>query len=458
MVMARVLTKEDLAAYRQTLLAYAVVGPFLQLGIQQGLFYFLPVEKKRSRGRVADALFVVIITGNLFGLFIALGGNQLLASQFSNPQVAAMLLWMIPYALFTLPSSLAPTVLVAHDHAIKSSLFVITRQFLIGVGTIIPVIIWQNAESALIGNVVACMLVGIEAIFLMFRMTPASASRPSLRGIRELLTFSVPLGLATMAGTITMQIDKLIVGFMCSPEEFAVFALGAIEVPLLAALTGAVSMAVVSDMRKAVVEGDLNEARRLFGAVAKKTSLLIFPIAIILMAVAEPFIETIYGPAYSGSSDPFRVYLLKLPFRIVVYGAILLALGKNNVILFVTVGCLILSALLSVLFVELIGPTGAALGPVLTLIFVNIPIFMFYIARGLKVDVLEVLPFGSLVKNFISALPTGLLAYLTLIVCRNYTSLLQIAAVAIVCGSYCFIWWNGRLFKRRSLKTLMSRS
>src|SRR5688572_20766022 len=106
MVMARVLVKEDLAAYRQTFLAYATVAPLIGMGIGQGMYYFLPVEKGRVRGRVMDGMAVAGFMGLLFALFIALGGNELLAQRFSNPKVANMLLWMIPYTLITTPTSL----------------------------------------------------------------------------------------------------------------------------------------------------------------------------------------------------------------------------------------------------------------------------------------------------------------------------------------------------------------
>ena len=76
MAMARVLTKEDLAAYRQTLLAYAIAAPILELGIGQGLYYFLPAEKIRIRGRVLDAVTVLGAMGTLFArVWISLGAG-----------------------------------------------------------------------------------------------------------------------------------------------------------------------------------------------------------------------------------------------------------------------------------------------------------------------------------------------------------------------------------------------
>ena len=68
------------------------VAPLLQLGVTQGIYYFLPKETERIRGRVVDALVVLAIMGLLFGVVIGVGGNHYLAGEFSNPQVAELLL------------------------------------------------------------------------------------------------------------------------------------------------------------------------------------------------------------------------------------------------------------------------------------------------------------------------------------------------------------------------------
>ena len=91
MVLARVLSKADLATYRQTMLAYDVVLPLLSLGLASGIYYFLPTEKNRRRGVVLEGLLLMAGMGLLYAIFIAAGGNHLLAKRFSNPAIVATL-------------------------------------------------------------------------------------------------------------------------------------------------------------------------------------------------------------------------------------------------------------------------------------------------------------------------------------------------------------------------------
>jgi O-antigen/teichoic acid export membrane protein len=452
MVMARVLTKEDMAAYRQTLLAYAFVAPFIGLGIGQGIYYFVPVEKLRIRGRVFDAITILGGMGALFALFLALGGNQLLAMRFSNPEVARLLLWMIPYAIVTAPATQCASVLVARDHVVQSSVFQVTRQFFIGIATVVPVLIWQTAEAPLIGNVVASILFGAEAIRLMIKATPKDSSTPTRAGMAEMLKFSVPLGLATMVGTISLQLDKVIVAMMCPPEEFAVYALGAVEIPFLAVFTGSISVVMLAEMRRAVADGKKKEALGLFFKTAEKTSLVIFPVMVFLLVTADVFVQTLFSETYAESADPFRLYLLKLPSRVVVFGAILMALGKNLVILRTSTVSLALGGALSVLSVYQFGAIGAVFGSLVSVYFFVIPTYLGVIGREVGKPRKEILPFRKLAMTLLASLPVGIVAYFSLLITSDYGPCVSLICAALSVAPYCLWMWNGKLFELSALR------
>jgi O-antigen/teichoic acid export membrane protein len=90
MVLARVLTKHDFATVQQTLLAYQFIAPLLLLGLPEAAFYFLPGETKRPRGVLIDNLTLLVALSCMFSLFLALGGNELLAMRFDNPDLAEL--------------------------------------------------------------------------------------------------------------------------------------------------------------------------------------------------------------------------------------------------------------------------------------------------------------------------------------------------------------------------------
>ena len=134
MVMARILSQTDLATYRQTMLAYDVAIPLLSLGIDSGLYYFLPTEKNRARGLVLDGLLLMLAMGMLYTVFIALGGNHLLAKRFSNPAIVATLAYLVPLPLIMLPAKLVSSVLVVQNQVSRLTFYNVWSGLLLAVG------------------------------------------------------------------------------------------------------------------------------------------------------------------------------------------------------------------------------------------------------------------------------------------------------------------------------------
>jgi len=445
--LSRSLNKDDLAAYQQTLLAYAIVAPFLQLGIGQAMLYFLSTEKMRIRGRVVDALTILTISGTLFATFIACGGNQLLASSFSNPKVAEMLLWMIPYAIITTPGNIVDSVLIACGHVTKAAIVIVSRRIFVAVATVVPVLLWSNPNAAIIGNVVASILFGLEAIFLMVRATPSEVFKPSLVGMKEMLAFSAPLGLAGMLGTISLQSDKFIVSVMCEPEQFAVYSLGAFEIPFLGVVTGSIAAVFLAEMRKAIVDGKVDEAVRLFRLTAEKTSLIIFPVAVFLFFCAEPFIKLLFSNKYTESAEYFRLYLIKLPYRVVVFGSILMALGQSQFILRRSFVSLILGVFLKICLVYFWGPVGAIIGALIVAYTYVVPSSLRKVAAEARISFVKVFPWKVLFIRFVMCLPIALVSWFSTELLSEYPPQWQLVMALTLVGPYCLWWWNGELYR-----------
>ena len=457
MVMARELTKTDLAAYRQTFLAYSMVIPILGLGVGQAMYYFLPAEKERMRGRVMDGIAALGAMGLLFALFVALGGNELLAAKFSNPQVARLLLWLIPYAIVSIPASATESVLVARDKALMASVFGVFRQLLVGISTIIPLIFWSTAEAPLIGNVVASILMGIVGISLMFRAVSGGGSPwPKLAGIRELLFFAVPLALGGMISTISKQLDQVIVTVLRTPAEFAEYSLGAMELPLVGIITGALTSVMLADMRKSIVEGDKEKALRLFHTVGEKSSLVMLPVMVFLLLTADTIIQYLYTAAYADSAYPFRVYLTLLPIRTVVFGSLLLALGLNKFVLYRCIAGLIFNLVLSAILVWQIGPIGAAVATVATMYFCEVPACIIMLAHKLEKSWLDIMPYRAMARIMLDLIPVTILSLIIMWQVENIH--VEFLLISLSFALFSLYYWNEKLYSLSDIQRWVAKT
>lgn len=411
MVMARILSQTELATYRQTLLAYDVAIPLLSLGISSGIYYFLPTEKTRVRGVVVDGLVMMAGMGLLYAVFIALGGNHLLAKRFSNPAIVKPLAYLVPLPMIMLPAGLLASVMVVQNQVQKLTVYNVLTSLLLAVSVIAACLAWKSPDSMVLARVGVSVISGLVAIWLMLQVVPKDKWQPSFACMKRMVAYSVPLVAASAVGAISIQIDKLIVSSMCSPEQFAVYSNGAIEIPLIGILTGSIASVIQPDLRRLVAEGNFAGALALFRQAAAKSAAVLIPAMVFLLVSAEPFILTLFSSKYSGSVLPFRLYLLILPVRIVYYGVFMMALGKNKLILYRTIVALVFNLAVSIVLVRWMGFIGSIVGTILTLYLVSCAWNFTVISRAVGCRWWQIVPFGTVFQlagvSVLASLPVG---------------------------------------------------
>jgi O-antigen/teichoic acid export membrane protein len=410
-VLSRLFTKTDYAAYRQTFLAYAFVAPLLTLGLPGALFYFLPRDKEHGRSILTGNLVLLFLMGCLFALAMWCGGNELLAKRFNNPSLSRLLLIYSPYGLLALPVMAVSACLLSYDRVKALAVYHVASKALFLICVVVLALTWRSTNAAVSGAVIATFLIFFPAIFLMYRAAAGDDWWPTMTNMWEQLKYGVPLGLAAMVGTISKNLDKVIVSSMCPPEQFAVYVNAAMEIPLIGILTGSVSAVLLPEIVKLYKQGDRSEGLQLWKRAAAKCAIIILPVMCFLMVMAPEVIRVVFSAKYTGSVHPFRVYLLLLPIRTVSWGTMLMAAGKSSWILLKTAMTLILNLILSVILVHQIGYIGAVLATVTVIYVWNIPFNMVAISRVYNVPFWKILPYGVFLKIMLISLAAGAVVF-----------------------------------------------
>jgi len=403
-VLARVLSVRDYATYRQTFLAYQFAAPLLSLGLPTALYYFLPGADRRPRGVLFDNLAALTLMGGVFAVFLLAGGNRLLAWRFQNPDLVEPLQWMAAYALFALPAGAISACLTVQNRVVQLSVFQVVSRTVTLAAIIVVVLLWPSPFTAIKAHVACEGVVLAFALWLMIRSVPRGAARVSLRGIGAMVHYAAPLGLASLFGTLTMQLDKMIVASLCRPEDFAVYANGAVEIPLLGIITGSIATVILVEMRAAVTKGDYEEALRLFRLAAAKSACILLPAMCFLFVFAEDVVTLLFSRKYAQSVLPFRLFLLILPVRTAFYGPALMALGQTTTVLVRSILDLCVNLVLSVLLVRQWGAIGAAIATVSMLYLWCIPANLYCVAKGYRTHFWRPLPLRRMAGVFLAAL------------------------------------------------------
>ncbi len=441
-VLARLFSKHDYATYRQTLLAYTFAAPFVMLGFDRALYYFLPNQKERSRGVLIENLLLLVTGGILLGLFLTAGGNELLARRFRNPDLATTLLILAPYPLLMLPAASLGACLLARDRAGQVAIFNVTSRLLMLLAVVVPCLIWPLPAIAIVGVVCGAALSTTLALGLMFRACPTGNWRPTLAGLRRQFLYSIPLGLAGLAGAIRLGLDQVMVSALCSPESFAVFAIGATRVPLIAVFTGSVTSVLLVDYTRLYREGRTAEIIDLLHRAMIKCALVLIPAMVFLLCVAPEFMRVVFGRQYEESANIFRVYLLLLPLSSVSAGALIMATGKSHHVLIQSILGLVTNAIVTYFFVRAWGPIGAAIATFLVANCLGAPYFLLVLSSIVRCPARRVYPWLDLLKVLLaSALPGVPFAFLKSRVDLPDVGILALGSVLYASATIALFHW-----------------
>lgn len=414
-VLTRVLTIQDLATYRQMLLVIQTLTPLLTLGIPSALYYFLPRHAATERTVLASTLLPMSALALLPALLLMTDVRHHVAAWFNNAALGTPLLYLSIYPLLALPTFALEPILLTKNLITPLILYTVATRTSLALGIIgVAALTPTPHHLALVHVVVAALSLGLALPLITSACTTGSLT-PNLTMSKAVLKYSLPLGLASLAGLMAPSIGGVVVAASCPPEEFALYSLGAIEVPLLALITGAITTILRTDFIKLIHANQLADALDLLHRSARYSAALLLPLMVFLLLAARPLFEILFTSTYVGAALPFTILLFGLPIRVIYWNPLLSAFGRTREVLLSTIGGLLVYTTLAVCLVRPLGYPGPALGFVLALYIWTLPYNSSQLARCFNQPWYKLLPFRSLGKIAAASLaaasvPAGILS------------------------------------------------
>jgi len=375
--LSRVLeTKAEYGTYQQTLLVYTFIAPLLALGLPAATFYFIPRNRGKEKSVLINGLAALITSASLFALFCVTLGPIFIPNWFGNSDLLSTIPWLALYGPATLILIFISSALVAVGRPKTSAIFTAIFRLSMACAVVLSAIIYASVNISLGVQAIVCFAGAILGIGLIWQATSKSKSPsllPSLSGVSTQLKYAVPLGLGAMMEGMALAIDKVIVSLFCSTEEYAVFVNGAMEVPLIAAITVAAGAVMLPEIVTAFSNNDRSKALELWKLMVKRVALFLLPAGFLFYLVSEELMVVLYSETFKESADPFRIYMLMLPARVAYFGMLFQGAGKTHLVLLRAVITLFLNTMITYFLVRKFGMSGAAWGTVAVVWFFVVP-------------------------------------------------------------------------------------
>lgn len=422
MLLSRFLTLEEYGTYSQLLLVINVITTFFMLGLPNSINYFLArAETELDRQKFLSIYYTLSwVLSFISGLLLVLGVS-LIIEYFDNPLIKNFLfvLAILPWANIT-QSSIENVLIVYH----RTKILVVFR--VLNSLLLLLIIVLFNVFN-LDFKTYMVLFVTIQSIFSISVYIIVKNISGSLKvyidaiQIKKILKFSLPIGLASALGVLSVQLDKIIIGRFYSTEEIAIYTNAAREIPvtiIATSLTAVLMPQLVKMLKKSNYKGAIN----LWGETIEISYAILCFFSIALFVFAPEILTFLYSEKYIEGTSIFRIYSLVLLLRFTYFGMILNSIGKTHFIFYSSIASLGLNLILSYFFVNFIGFEGPAIATL-----ISIALIQFYqlvaTSKAIKINLREIFPWNALIKITLTNIFLGsiIMKFKSIISLEHYT-------------------------------------
>lgn len=391
MMLSRFRTLEEYGTYSQLLLVVSLSSSIFMLGLPNSINYFLArAESQKERKKFLSVYYTLsTILGLIMGFVLACA-IPLFEGYFNNPNMDNFLYFFALYPWASVVSSSIENVLVVYQ---KTQLLMIYR-FLNSICLMGAVLFVQWLDFGfpvyMLCYVLIYVIFSIAVYVIVWILCGGLSFILDKIMLKEVFKFSLPIGLATVVGTLDVEIDKLLIGWMMNTEQLAIYTNASKELPvtIIAASITAVLLPHLSVLLK---DNKKIKAIRLWGYAIELSFIFICLIVSGVFTYAKDVLILLYSEKYLPGLNVFRIYTLVLILRCTYFGMILNACGETKKLFYCSAIALLLNAILNPIFYQLMGINGPAIATLVSLLCIML-LQLKLTAKYAQMTIREVIP------------------------------------------------------------------
>lgn len=364
------LALEEYGTYAQASLIDSLGISIISLGFLDALNYYFNrkdenIDEDMQRKIINTIFSCEIVLGIVFALVIVLG-QEFVAKYFNNPAIKILL----PVV------SLLPTF---------SNIVLYYKRMLIGVGyakimaVISLVVVLVRIATIYISVYTIKNLLIIFAIIMIMDVIQIALCefllrkqkkginpfKISLKHIKPILIYSLPMGVYAMTSSFSRELGKLVVGRMGGTEELAIYTNCSKALPLDIIVTS-FAVVLIPYIYSRVAEGKKEESIDLFSSYMKVGYYSVWTLATMLLVAPSTVVSFLYADAYVVGTPVFVIYVFDSMMRFASMHLILTAAGKTKQIMIYSITSLVLNLILNILFYYVMGIIGPAVATLIS--------------------------------------------------------------------------------------------
>ncbi|MCB1025744.1 MAG: oligosaccharide flippase family protein, partial [Acidobacteria bacterium] len=293
LLVVRFFTLEQVGTYRFIFQVIMDLVGILPLGVSMSVYYFLsrsPEDRPRTIINILLFNFVVggIACSTLFFF------PQVLGIVSENKEIvrlapkAGIVVWLWIFGIFL------EVVAVANREPKVATTFIILSQFTKTFFMTCAVVVFSTVDAILYAAMVqAIFQIGILLWYLSSRF-PKFWTSFQIRFFKKQLAYALPFGFAGVLWIMQSNIHNYFVEARFTSSQYAIYAYGCFEFPLITMLYESISSVLIPRMSELQSRGETSKIIETAISAMNKIALTFLPIFAFLMIVATPLFITLF--------------------------------------------------------------------------------------------------------------------------------------------------------------------
>ncbi len=212
-------------------------------------------------------------------------------------------------------------------------------------------------------------------------------TKPTL--FRSYLKFALPISIVAIAGAVTLNLDKILIGYFDTAGNVAYYSSAQTLLASVGVIGTAVATLTFPSFSQLHSKGDIATIRNVTHAAERYISMIGIPIITLVVLFPTEICVTVFGPQFRPAGDTMRFLAVTLGLTLLnqIYRSQIFGVNRPDISGKITLSTFVLNVVLLLLFVpsELLGVkmfglsyTGAAIASMLTAlaVFVSVRIIV----------------------------------------------------------------------------------
>ena len=374
-LLSQYLSVYDYGTYSQILLVVSTVSSITIFGMIDGVNFFYCTEKdEKERERIIGSIFSLqcifsVVAGSIVFLLSAP-----LCAYFENPEIKRLLIFAVALPMLQNLINMLQVLMISNG---KTSLLAVRNLVVSFVRLIVASLIICRVQNIVIVLFTTTLLdlaqIGIFGVLLKKSGCRVCLSRLNSKTLMDIMRYCAPMAVFVILSTLNRDIDKYLIAWLTDTETVAVYSNASKMLPF-DIIISAFSTVLLPGVTKAIVEEKYSRARKLYKSFCEISYISTTILCCAALSAAPQLMKLLYSDKYMSGLSIFCIYILVDMVRFTNITMVLTAAGKTKKLMLLSVGSLLVNAILNVILYRLIGIVGPAVATLITTLSLGLTI------------------------------------------------------------------------------------